>query len=119
MVMTSATADFDARRLEGWPRVLAAQHPSRRAQERAPQDEVTELSYGPYEVAGSSLASFSAAAAAPGGVTLKNGSMGVVGHSAMAMPWRAVHTSILCRPSSISARRRSARSATGQTPTTG
>ena len=48
--------------------------------------------------AGSRRARRSAAAASSGVLTLKNGSSGVAGHSAMAIPWRAVHTSILCRP---------------------
>ncbi len=58
-------------------------------------------------------------AASSGVLTLKNGSTGWSGHSAMAMPWRAVHTSILRRSSSTSALRRSSRSASGHRPTTG
>ncbi len=38
-----------------------------------------------------------------GVLTLKKGSTGRSGHSAIAMPWRAVQISILCRSSSISA----------------
>ena len=35
-------------RLEGWLSARTRGHPSRRAQERAPQDEVRELSHGLY-----------------------------------------------------------------------
>ena len=45
----------------------------------------------------------SARAASSGVLTLKNGSTGSAGQSAMAMPWRAVQISILCRSSSTSA----------------
>jgi len=58
-----------------------------------------------------------ASAASSGVLTLKKGSTGAVGQSAMAMPWRPVQTSILRRPSATSAWRRSARSATGQSVT--
>src|SRR5262249_47677638 len=61
----------------------------------------------------------SASAASAGVLTLKKGSTGVAGQSPMAMPWRAVQLSILCMFSSTSALRRSSRSATGHTPTTG
>ena len=61
----------------------------------------------------------SARAASSGVLTLKNGSTGAAGQSAMATPCRAVQISILRRPSSTSARRRSSRSATGHSATTG
>ena len=49
----------------------------------------------------------SARSASSGVLTLKNGSTGSAGQSAMATPCRAVQTSILRRPSSTSALRRS------------
>ena len=45
------------------------------------------------------IAISSAWAASSGVLTLKNGSIGAAGHSAIATPWRAVHTSILRKPS--------------------
>ena len=54
--------------------------------------------------------------ASSGVFTLKNGSTGSVGQSASATPWRAVHTSILRRSSTVTAWRRSSRSATCHSP---
>src|SRR5262245_20683436 len=61
----------------------------------------------------------SASAASAGVLTLKKGSTGLAGQSAMATPWRAVQASILCKPSPTSALRRSRRNATGHNPATG
>src|SRR5262245_12201116 len=61
----------------------------------------------------------SARAASSGVLTLKNGSTGWSGQSAIATPCRAVHTSILRMSSLVSALRRSSRSASGHNPTTG
>ncbi len=57
-------------------------------------------------------ANASARAASSGVLTLKNGSIGSAGQSAMATPCRAVQISILRRSSSTRARRKSSRSAT-------
>src|SRR3954447_16624353 len=54
-----------------------------------------------------------------GVLALKNGSSGSAGQDACATPWRAVQRSILRMSSTTSACRRSARSATGQSPFTG
>ena len=54
-----------------------------------------------------------------GVLALKNGSSGSAGQDACATPWRAVQRSILRMSSATSACRRSARSATGQSPFTG
>ena len=65
------------------------------------------------------LRAFAPARHPRGVLTLKNGSTGAAVQSATATPWRAVQISILRRPSATSARRKSSRSATGQSPTTG
>ena len=64
---------------------------------------------GRFADAGCCSAISSARGRSSGVLTLKNGSTGSSGHSAIATPCRAVQTSILCRSSSTSARRRSSR----------
>ena len=99
---------------------------------RRAADDVTEIAPGemigflPYSVLAGSTRRFRERrqprrvfATSSGVFTLKNGSTGSAGQSASATPWRAVHTSILRRSSTVMAWRRSSRSATGQSPTTG